>query len=136
MNKARKLLKGVLRSRARKFAKSILREFGGLCAWCDREIIRSGEVVGPIVSKTENSITWVQDGQVVVSILATMDHLTPISEGGLSKRWNLVPACRTCNGKRQHRDHFKRFLVRETVWQLRAKILRDKSPDLESILVR
>ena len=31
----------------------------------------------------------------------TMDHVVPIARGGKSNRGNAVPACRTCNQKKQ-----------------------------------
>lgn len=31
----------------------------------------------------------------------TMDHLVPLARGGLSKKNNLVPACKECNAKKK-----------------------------------
>ena len=31
-----------------------------------------------------------------------MDHLVPLSKGGLSIRANLVPACKECNNKKKN----------------------------------
>ncbi len=31
----------------------------------------------------------------------TMDHLVPLARGGKSTRGNIVPACQTCNKKKQ-----------------------------------
>lgn len=126
-----------LRSKARRKILNLLKEFDGKCAWCDRDIVSRKQVKGKIIhDENRNAITWVtQDGLIVISILATVDHLTPISEGGCSSIWNLVPSCRSCNNKRQHYMHSKRFLIRETVWRLRERIMRDKTPTLESIVV-
>ncbi|MCZ6623822.1 MAG: HNH endonuclease [Deltaproteobacteria bacterium] len=33
----------------------------------------------------------------------TMDHLVPIIRGGKSTKGNVVPACKECNTKKQHR---------------------------------
>jgi 5-methylcytosine-specific restriction enzyme A len=32
----------------------------------------------------------------------TMDHLIPLSRGGRSERFNIVPACKECNNKKKH----------------------------------
>lgn len=37
----------------------------------------------------------------------TMDHLVPLVRGGRSTKGNLVPACKDCNTKKQHRLAFE-----------------------------
>jgi 5-methylcytosine-specific restriction endonuclease McrA len=37
----------------------------------------------------------------------TMDHLVPLIRGGRSTKGNLVPACKDCNTKKQHRLAFE-----------------------------
>lgn len=32
----------------------------------------------------------------------TMDHIVPISRGGLSKKSNIVPCCKECNNKKKY----------------------------------
>jgi 5-methylcytosine-specific restriction protein A len=32
----------------------------------------------------------------------TMDHLIPLSRGGTSERFNIVPACKECNNKKKY----------------------------------
>ncbi len=32
----------------------------------------------------------------------TMDHVVPLARGGLSKKGNLVPACKACNNKKKY----------------------------------
>ena len=39
--------------------------------------------------------------QVVQSTNLTMDHLVPLARGGKSTRGNIVPACQSCNRKKQ-----------------------------------
>jgi 5-methylcytosine-specific restriction endonuclease McrA len=34
----------------------------------------------------------------------TQDHLTPLAKGGNHTKANIVPACQSCNSKKQHRD--------------------------------
>lgn len=49
----------------------------GRCHWCDKRIL-------------------LQD--------ATLDHVMPRSKGGANHQFNLVVACRDCNGKRADDD--------------------------------
>lgn len=58
----------------------------------------------------------------------TIDHVVLRGRGGLDIRWNIVPACRTCNGlkgdkwptcdcsfcRRTQRRHWERFGIRES----------------------
>jgi 5-methylcytosine-specific restriction protein A len=39
--------------------------------------------------------------QVVGADILTMDHLVPLARGGKSTKGNIVPACPTCNKKKQ-----------------------------------
>jgi len=32
----------------------------------------------------------------------TMDHVVPLARGGLSKKGNIVPACKACNNKKKY----------------------------------
>jgi len=31
-----------------------------------------------------------------------MDHRIPLAQGGVSEKWNLVPACKECNQKKKY----------------------------------
>lgn len=42
-------------------------------------------------------------GKHLIGSDATADHLTPRSQGGVDELWNLLAACRKCNGHRQDR---------------------------------
>ena len=33
-----------------------------------------------------------------------MDHLTPVSKGGVHTLWNILPACESCNRKKHDKD--------------------------------
>jgi len=37
----------------------------------------------------------------------TVDHIIPVFKGGITKYENLVPACRTCNGRKGTKDFLK-----------------------------
>ena len=37
----------------------------------------------------------------------TMDHITPISKGGAHTASNIVPACQSCNSKKNNRAPLK-----------------------------
>jgi 5-methylcytosine-specific restriction endonuclease McrA len=39
--------------------------------------------------------------------LATVDHIIPVSTGGKSEAWNLVPACHRCNTERSSMPYIK-----------------------------
>ena len=99
-----------LRNHANRKLSSLLREFGFECVWCSREIIALRDVDGPILQVRKKAVKWLQEGTIIDCLLATTDHLVPISEGGRSNRENLVPACVSCNNnrmKREQRAHFE-----------------------------
>ena len=64
----------------------------GLCHYCGRKI-RSDEL--------------------------TMDHVIPLSRGGMSERYNIVPACKDCNNK-------KKYLL-PAEWEEYLNSIRNKS---------
>lgn len=35
------------------------------------------------------------------------DHVVPVSRGGLTEPWNIVPACRSCNSRKRARDPYE-----------------------------
>ena len=41
-------------------------------------------------------------GKTVPARQLTMDHLIPLSRGGLSERKNLVPCCKECNNRKKN----------------------------------
>lgn len=42
-----------------------------------------------------------QYGNCTVDTDLTVDHIMPKSKGGTDDDWNLVTACRSCNGKKK-----------------------------------
>lgn len=47
---------------------------------------------------------------------ATIDHVDPKSKGGLSKEYNEVAACSSCNTKKANMS-LRDFLVKTTKWR-------------------
>jgi len=43
-----------------------------------------------------------------------LDHVIPLSKGGPTEEWNLVPACRRCNSTK--RDHSEETLRKRLSW--------------------
>ncbi len=41
-------------------------------------------------------------GTKVIPAELTMDHVIPLSRGGTSERFNIVPACKECNNKKKY----------------------------------
>ena len=41
-------------------------------------------------------------GQIFKPAELTMDHLVPVTRGGMSVQGNLVPACKECNNKKKY----------------------------------
>ncbi|TAL39171.1 MAG: HNH endonuclease [Spirochaetes bacterium] len=41
-------------------------------------------------------------GTIVGHAGLTMDHIIPLSRGGTSERFNIVPACKDCNNKKSY----------------------------------
>ena len=41
-------------------------------------------------------------GKIFPPKVLTMDHLVPLSRGGMSTKGNLVPACKDCNNKKKN----------------------------------
>jgi 5-methylcytosine-specific restriction endonuclease McrA len=42
-------------------------------------------------------------GQHLTETTQTVDHIVPLSQGGPHSRWNLAPACRSCNSSKKER---------------------------------
>jgi len=38
------------------------------------------------------------------SLAETWDHIIPVAEGGTNFRWNMAPACKSCNSRKQAQD--------------------------------
>lgn len=49
----------------------------------------------------------------------TMDHIIPLSRGGFSEKYNIVPACKDCNSK-------KKYLI-PAEWDEYLEMIKNKS---------
>jgi 5-methylcytosine-specific restriction endonuclease McrA len=102
--------KRCLKNHANRKLGSLLREFNYRCAWCEQEIVQLREVeVSSILMHNADVVKFLQEGTIIDCLLATTDHLVPISQGGRSNTENLVPACHECNNGRMQRDQAERF---------------------------
>ncbi len=58
-------------------------------------------------------------GNTIPAAELTMDHVIPLSRGGLSERYNIVPACKDCNNKKKYMlpaewDEYLEKIVKKT----------------------
>jgi len=74
-----------------------------LCWWCKSATVIFGYLPrDAVLSKENGHIVWVEAGLTLKARMATIDHVTPISEGGGNDESNLVMACEDCNGDRNN----------------------------------
>jgi 5-methylcytosine-specific restriction endonuclease McrA len=68
--------------------------------------------VGPISPFVRELLFELFDGRCAYcqSAATTIDHVVPVSRGGRSERGNLLPACGSCNSRKNARD-FEAFLA-------------------------
>jgi hypothetical protein len=85
-----------LRFRARKRVAMLLEIQGGICYWCDQPIFEAAQY--PLAAIENNAWLRLENGSRL--LLATVDHIIPISAGGGNQADNLVAACYGCNQKR------------------------------------
>lgn len=72
------------------------------CHWCKREIVSIRSIPAERrLETTHQGIRYLDDwGREVWGLMATTDHLIPLSEGGRNGDGNLVPSCKSCNTRR------------------------------------
>lgn len=79
-----------VRGRQRRSRLTVLAERdGNLCCWCSRPLALA-PVVGPSGRKH------------YPPNMATVEHLTPIADGGTNDLGNLALSCARCNNEREH----------------------------------
>lgn len=49
----------------------------------------------------------------------TWDHIIPVSKGGVTDLWNIVPACKSCNSSKGSRDVYE--------WMVERGVSEDRS---------
>jgi 5-methylcytosine-specific restriction endonuclease McrA len=102
-----------IREKARQLLPQLLTEYNHRCYWCRRKVVMRRAIPDHlIVQETDNEIIWrtsplLRDDpnipEVLSALIASVDHLTRIADGGGNARDNLVPSCRACNNTRA--DH-------------------------------
>jgi hypothetical protein len=56
-----------------------------------------------VLETTCRAVYWIEDGQEKRALIATVDHIEPVANGG-GNGDNIVPACYDCNQRRtKHR---------------------------------
>jgi len=80
----------------------ILERQSGQCYWCGCRLVRERDIPRHlVVFKTARFIVWRrQCGSTTQAMIATLDHVVPISRGGTHDEDNLVAACSYCNSDR------------------------------------
>lgn len=103
-----------LHRRAReKWLERLYAKHNSLCHWCkSATAMRRFVEPASLISATNGFLTW-RDGDVVLRArLATVDHVTPISEGGTNDATNVVLACADCNQNRTRTKSPKPEIIR------------------------
>lgn len=93
----------ILQRRASRRMGSLMHEFGARCFYCKREVapISHTRKRYRIVCIKKQWFTWAwTDGTTHTALIATIDHVVPLSQGGDNKKGNLVLCCIGCNGRR------------------------------------
>lgn len=64
--------------------------------------------VAPVPAYAQEMLLEEFDGQCAYCLApaTTWDHIVPVSSGGETVPWNIVPACATCNSSKNNRDMF------------------------------
>lgn len=74
--------------------------FDHKCYWCREPIaLRRSIAKKDIIEEKHGVISYYENGVPRTILLASVDHVKPISDGGSNSR-NLVPACWFCNNER------------------------------------
>lgn len=91
-----------LRNASRKRVRALQRRDGSKCAFCGEWlVIHYLDVPGSVISVDHCEVVWrASHKQIVTSLIATVEHLVPVSEGGTNDLSNLRLACYPCNAKR------------------------------------
>lgn len=100
-----------IRTRAREIFTKVLPTSITKCHWCKRPIMWHRKLKQPVVADFKVSIL---NGRFDLPI-GTVDHVTPICDGGTNSIDNLVGSCIGCNSRKENwsaekfADYTKRF---------------------------
>lgn len=75
---------------------------GSKCAFCEEWLVlHYRDVPGRVLSVDHQEVTWrASDGTVVKSLIATVEHMIPVTQGGSNDLSNLRLSCFPCNARR------------------------------------
>ena len=92
---------------------ALLTEYNNKCYWCHKFIVMRRSIPNPLILNiSTNSITWrispylkdpEEKEEVRTALIASVDHLIRLHDGGSNRKANLVPSCIQCNSTR-HKD--------------------------------
>lgn len=76
---------------------------GSYCFWCGVRVVREQLIVSSNrISKNETTIIYLStDGGLREEVIATVDHLVRVTDGGTNDPENLVISCVNCNQERE-----------------------------------
>lgn len=92
------------RASARKRLPKILAEQNHRCHYCRRFVVAIQSIPDYLRLKKKDPYRIyfrTLEGDVRHALIATIDHVVPLSKNGSNKRENLVAACRRCNLRRR-----------------------------------
>lgn len=81
--------------------------------------------VGTLTKKQETELMEIFDGKCVycqVAVASTFDHVVPVTKGGKTDFFNMVPACVSCNSSKYNR-HVDVWL-RQKKWKMSPLLLK------------
>jgi len=82
---------------------NLLREQRWLCGDCRKPVFRLAVILKyrSVIKQTDAAVSWMTPcGTTIKRLIATVDHLTPVWQGGSNHYKNLEATCFTCNQKR------------------------------------
>jgi len=92
------------RRRAADILKRVCTKLGYECWWCKRPLVLSRDIPEiNIVSRTAHYLIWRSNKHgAIKKLIATVDHVLPLADGGNNYHTNLVPSCGPCNSDRSN----------------------------------
>lgn len=93
------------RERAADLLKRICTKLGYNCWWCKRHLVLARDIPEVnILERTADHLTWQSNKHgPIKKLIATVDHVLPLADGGNNYHTNLVPACGPCNRDRSNK---------------------------------
>jgi 5-methylcytosine-specific restriction endonuclease McrA len=93
------------RERAADLLKRVCTHLGYECWWCKRPLVLARDIPDVnVLKRTADHLTWRSNRHgPITKLIATVDHVLPLADGGNNYYTNLVPSCGPCNRDRTNR---------------------------------